>query len=152
MVYASLVLTFGPVPSPGQPYLWPKDSTHWVGWAAALAIWAAIAMPLLGVKVGRSNVHCILGIVGAVGTIYHISVRLNPFTGTPIGYWIFTPADSAGVFIATLTLFVAFNGAARRFMPGSGYTRHYSRALHYPVSLALGIMLAYHTLVKMGLI
>ncbi len=151
MVYASLVLAYGPVPSPGQPYIWPKDSTHWVGWAAAIAIWAAMTLPLIGVKPGR-NLHCALGLGGTAGSLYHISVRLNPFTGTPIGFWIITPADYAGVFIVALTFFVAANGTVRRFAPSSSYTHRYGKALHYPVSLALGLMLVYHTLVKMGLL
>jgi hypothetical protein len=151
-VFAALTLTYGPYVAPGDLFLWPKDIPHWVGWLALLLFLGSSFFAAVNWGKRLKGLHCELGGFALIAALYHVNARLNPYTGTPIGFWIIRPVHYSAVFMLALMVVIVVSGALRRLKPGNRYVAAYGRAVHLPTTLAFVAMLAFHILQKTGIL
>ena len=153
LVFAALALVFGPYVAPGELFLWPKDTPHWVGWLALLLLAGSTILSALP-KGGKwlRELHCELGGFSLIAALYHVNARLNPYTGTPIGFWIIRDVHYSAVFMLGLMVVIVVSGALRRLRPGNKYVKLYGRTFHLPFTAAFIIMLGFHILQKTGIL
>ncbi|MCX6649696.1 MAG: hypothetical protein NTV61_09980 [Candidatus Bathyarchaeota archaeon] len=153
LVFAALTLAFGPYVAPGDLFLWPKDTPHWVGWLALLLLAGSTILSALP-RSGKwlRGLHCELGGFSLIAALYHVNARLNPYTGTPIGFWIIRPVHYSAVFMLALLAVIVVSGVVRRLRPDNMYVKLYGRALHLPFTAAFIIMLSFHVLQKTGIL
>jgi hypothetical protein len=152
MIFVAIVLVYGPIPTIGSLFLYPKDLTHWVGWLAALTLIASTILTLNFKGRLAKDLHCILGGASLLAALYHVNARLNPFTGTPIGFWIIRPIDYSSLIVLALMAVIVASGVLRRYLPNNRYVKAYGRAFHLPLTAAFAVMLTYHVLQKTGII
>jgi len=153
LVFIALTLVFGPYIAPGELFLWPKDTPHWVGWLALLLLAGSTILSALprGGKWLRS-LHCELGGFSLIAAFYHVNVRLNPYTSTPIGFWVIREIHYSAVFMFALMFVIVVSGVVRRLRPDNAYVKLYGRALHLPFTAAFLLMLGFHILQKTGIL
>lgn len=152
LVFAALTLVFGPYIAPGELFLWPKDTPHWVGWLALLLLAGSTILSALPKDKWLRGLHCELGTFSLIAALYHINARLNPYTGTPIGFWIIQPVHYSAVFMLGLMVVIVVSGALKRLRPNNFYIKMYGRALHLPFAAAFILMLGFHVLQKTGIL
>lgn len=152
LIFLALVIVYGPIPGASSLFLYPKDLTHWVGWFAALTLIASIILTLRFKGKLARDLHCVLGGVSLLAALYHVNERLNPYTGTPIGFWIIRPIDYSSLIVLVLMTVIVASGVLRRYLPSNRYVKAYGRALHLPLTAAFALMLTYHVLQKTGII
>ena len=87
-----------------------------------------------------------------MAALYHVNTRLNPYTGTSIGFWIIRPIDYSSLIVLVLMTVIVASGVLRRYLPSNRYVEAYGRALHLPLTAAFAVMLTYHVLQKTGII
>ncbi len=152
LVFLALLVMFGPEITRPQYLLNPRDLTHWVGWISIIGLISSMLAKNTKIKLGMENrnLHCILGGLSIAAIIYHVSVRLNPFTGTEIGFFIIRPVHYVSFFTFFLFILLVLSGLARNLYPENRLIVSIGKILHYPVSISFVVTLVFHILKKMA--
>lgn len=89
-----------------------------MGWIALILFVGSTLLSILpGAGKSMRGLHCKLGGFSLITALYHVNARLNPYTGTPIGFWITRPVHYSAVFMLALIAVIVVSGALRQLRP-----------------------------------